>query len=83
MLRELKLASRSQNQAPHNPVIGAVFVFGDAFSDLADSLHQISLFELCEGPMSMRVVPMSIEFLGLSTNLDCVAVELMHVIQEG
>ena len=82
VLCKLKFAGCPEDQAPHDPVIWIVLVFSDTFTYLSNCFDQISLFEFCKGPMPMRVVCMSIEFLGLPADLDGVTIQLVHVIQE-
>lgn len=80
MLCKFEFASRPQNQTPYDPIIRTVLILSDAFTNLADCLDQISFFELSEGPMSMCVMIMPIELLSLSTDLNGVPIQLMHII---
>jgi len=83
MLGKLKLTRCPQNKAPNYPIISIMLVLCHALPDFAHCLDQVALLKLSKSPVSMRVVPMSVEFLGLSANLNRVAIQLVHVVKEG
>lgn len=82
MLCQLKFAGSPQNQAPNNPIICAVLIFSDAFTDLSDCFDQVALFKFSESPVSVSVMPVPVEFFRLPTDLDRVPIKLMHIVKE-
>jgi len=82
MLRRLKLATMSQNQSPHNPILSALLMLGYTFPDLLQCLHGVAIFENRESPVSVRIMHMVIMFLGFFTDINSVPIQLEHVEQE-
>ena len=82
VFRTIVLAGSPQDVTPYYPVISRLRLFCYTFSYLFDCFNHIALFELCKGPVSMRVVTVAIRFLRLLADVYCLAVELVHVIQE-
>lgn len=83
MLGTIVLSSTSQDKSPNHPIMSIFRLFLDTLSDLLYSFDNVALFELCKGPVHMRVVSMSIEFFGLSTNVQGFFIDHVHVEQEG
>jgi len=59
-----------------------VSVLNDAFPDLTDCFYQVSLFELCEGPVSVSIMSVAVVFFCLEAYLNSFSVKRMHVVNE-
>lgn len=73
----------SHDQAPYYPVVCILWILLYALLYFLDSLGHLTLFKESKGPMSVTVVVVRIVQLGTPTNIYCLLVELMHVVQEG
>ena len=58
-------------------------LFLDTFSDLLNRLDNVAFFKFGKGPMHMGVVSMSVEFLGLTADVESLFVDHVHVEKEG
>ena len=79
VLGPLVLARRAQYQPPHYPALRILRLLLHSFPDLLDSLDHVSLFELCECPVHVRVVIRSVELFGLPTDVQCLLVDHVDV----
>lgn len=61
--------SRSENEAPNDPVICVFRLFLNTFSNFLDCFHHVAFFKLSEGPMHVGVVAITIEFLSLAADI--------------
>ena len=78
-----KLTCCPEDEAPEDPIFNSKGLLGASFSDLANRFDYVSFLELGVGPVPMRIVPMPIVLFGLAAYSDCIAVQLVHVVDEG
>ena len=78
-----KLTCRPEDEAPQDPIFNSKGLLVASFPDLANCFDYVSFLELGVGPVPMRIVPVPVVLFGLATHSDCIAVELVHVVDEG
>ena len=71
-----------QDQTPDNPALCILWLLLHTLPDFLDRLDDISFFKLCEGPMHMCVVALSVKFFCLLTDVQSLLVYHVNVIEE-
>ena len=82
VFRALVVAHCPHDESPHDPVVRILRILLDTLLDLLDRFGHFSLFEESKCPMSMTIVRLWIIHLGTSTDVYCLLIKLMHIVQK-
>ena len=83
VLGTLVIASTPKYQPPHDPILRTLWLLLHSLPYFLDSFDNISFFKLGKGPVHVRVVILTIEFFGLTTDVQGFFVDHMDVEYEG
>ena len=82
VLGALVLTGISKDKSPDDPAFGLKRLFLHTFPNLLNGFHDVSLFEFSKGPVHVRIVTLSIEFLCLATDIQCLLINHVDIEEE-
>ena len=82
VLGALILAGVSKNKSPDNPAFGLKWLLLHTFAYLFYGLDNVSLFKFGEGPVHVRIMTLSIEFLCLTTDVKRLLIDHVDIEKE-
>ena len=82
MLSRLIVTNGAHDETPYNPVVGILPILLNCFLDFLNGLALFSFLVKSKCPMPMRAMGFRVVKLGCTANVDCLLVELMHIVEK-